>query len=125
MIIGVGTDICENERIERLFQKFGDRFLNRIFTDAEIAYCSCKKNPIPHFSARFAVKEAFIKSLGIARDLKVSYKDVGLCGDQGKKTIVVTDELKKYFDRSGANEIIFSISHAQHYSTAFVLLEKR
>lgn len=63
MIIGIGTDVIEITRIRESIEKFGDRFISKIFTDAEVAYCSSKADPPLHYSGRFAVKEAVVKAL--------------------------------------------------------------
>jgi len=124
MIVGLGIDICENDRISDLYAKFKQRFLQRVFTPEEIAYCMAKTNPIPHLAARFAVKEAFVKALGMPRDLSLSYRDVGLKGSEGKKDIHVTGKLQKMLEMKKADQIIFSISHARDYSNACVILER-
>lgn len=124
MVIGLGIDICENERISEMLAKYQERFLRRIFTEEEISYCMKKKDPIPHLAARFAVKEAFIKALGMPRDLTISYRDVGLKGSEGKKDIHVTGKLAQMLETKRACRIIFSISHARGYSNACVILEQ-
>ena len=63
MILSVGNDIVENGRIKDTFDKFGERFLEKVFSKDEVEYCLSKKNAIPHLSARFACKEAFIKAI--------------------------------------------------------------
>ena len=123
MIIGLGTDLCENYRIEKMYKKFGDNFLNRIFSKEEVEYCLSKRNPIPHLTARFALKEAFIKALNLKRDLSLSYKDVYLWGPPGKKNISVSGKLETLYKNTKANKILFSISHAKEYSSAMVILE--
>jgi len=67
MVVGVGTDIIENQRIERSIARFGDAFLQRVFTPGEVAYCQTKKNFAESFAARFAAKEAGAKALGTRR----------------------------------------------------------
>lgn len=124
MIVGVGTDLIENERIEKLYERFKKRLLKRLFIDEEINYCLLQKNFIPHLSARFALKEAFIKALGLPRDLRLSYKEVGLVGTKGKKNIVVNGVLKSKLDKAGVKKINFSIAHEKRFSTAIVILEK-
>jgi len=124
MVIGVGIDICENDRISEMRDKYKERFLKRVFTDAEVQYCLKKKDPTPHFAARFAVKEAFIKALGMPRDLTISYRDVGLKGSEGKKDIQVTGKLAAMLATKNVTNILFSISHARDYSNACVILEK-
>ncbi len=124
MIIGIGTDICENERIRNLYDKFGNSFLERIYTKEELSYCMKKKDPIPHLAARFALKEAFIKSLNLNNTQSLSYKQIYLSGHQGKKKINISKKLEEIRIKIEANEIWFSISHAKNYSTATVILEK-
>jgi len=124
VIIGVGTDICENKRIRKLVKKYDERFLNKVFTQNEIDYCKRKKNPIPHLTARFALKEAFIKALGLSRDLTLSYKDVSLKGNLGKKEIVYQGKLAEVIKKKNVTSVTFSISHAKKYSNALVVLEK-
>lgn len=124
MVVGIGIDICENDRIAEMLGKYKERFLKRVFTDEEVAYCLKKKDPTPHLAARFAVKEAFIKALGMARDLKISYRDVGLKGSEGKKDIHVTGRLAEMLATKSVTSILFSISHARDYSNACVVLER-
>lgn len=124
MVVGLGIDICENDRIAQMLEKYKGRFLRRVFTREEIEYCLKKKDPTPHLAARFAVKEAFIKALAMPRDLKISYRDVGLKGSEGKKDIHVTGLLAKMLESKKVTEILFSISHARDYSNACVVLER-
>ena len=125
MIIGIGVDICDNDRIHGLYKKFGPSFLNRVYSKEELEYCLSKKDPVPHLAARFALKEAFIKSLDIKkRDMSLSYKDVYLWGDQAKKNIHVKGRLKRVYDKMEVNKIWFSISHSKRHAMANVLLEK-
>jgi holo-[acyl-carrier protein] synthase len=107
-----------------MWSKYKDRFLRRVFTDEEVQYCLRKKAPTPHFAARFAVKEAFIKALGMPRDLRISYRDVGLKGSEGKKDIQVTGLLATMLETKSVTNIVFSISHARDYSNACVVLER-
>ncbi len=124
MILGLGTDICENKRIRNLHEKFGDQFLKRIYTKKELAYCMSKRDPIPHLAARFALKEAFIKSLNLKKSRGLCYQQVSLIGRNGKKAIIVSGELNKILVQMNTQHTWFSISHATNYSTATVLLEK-
>lgn len=66
MIIGIGTDVIEISRIRESIEKFGERFLSKIFTESEIAYCSSKADPPLHYAGRFAAKEALVKALSHA-----------------------------------------------------------
>ena len=115
MIIGIGVDIIEVERIRKLAEK-SPRFLKRIFTDKEIKYCNLKKNKFQHLAARFAAKEAFFKALG----KKIKWTDVGVINlPSGKPELALKREGSFSFDRS-----YVSLSHLQDYAIAYVVLEK-
>ena len=122
MIFGLGVDICENYRIKSILDKHEKSFLSRIFIPEEIEYCMEKKNPVPHLAARFALKEAFIKAIGFGTF--GSYKEIGLVGSSGKKDPVVFGNMKEQITSLQITNIHCSISHADNYSTAMVVLEK-
>ena len=67
MVKGIGVDLVQIPRMRRVVKRWQDRFLRRVFTDAEIAYCRKRRDPVPHLAARFAAKEAALKALGIGR----------------------------------------------------------
>src|SRR4030095_14406188 len=75
-IIGIGIDATEIDRIEVTIERYGDRFLRRIFTDGEIAYATRRRNPAPHFAGRFAAKEAAMKALGTGHSHGVLWRDI-------------------------------------------------
>ena len=75
MLLGLGTDLIETRRVEQSIDRFGDRFLERIFSPWEIAYCQRKKNAAESFAARFAAKEAGAKALGTGISRGVTWKD--------------------------------------------------
>ena len=75
-IIGIGIDVTDLPRIAQMLQRYGDRFLRRVFTEREIAYCTRRRNPVPHLAGRFAVKEAAMKALGTGHAFGVLWKDV-------------------------------------------------
>ncbi|MDH7512225.1 MAG: holo-ACP synthase [Clostridiales bacterium] len=115
MISGIGIDIIEVARVQRLGSK-SPRFLERVFTTREIAYCSKKKNEYQHFAARFAAKEAFFKALG----KRIPWKDVELVNlPSGKPTLKVRAKRRWPFGRAHV-----SVSHLTEYALAVVLLEK-
>jgi holo-[acyl-carrier protein] synthase len=115
MIIGIGVDIIEVERIQRLAEK-SPRFLERVFTPKEIEYSNGKKNRYQHLAARFAAKEAFFKALG----KKVNWTDVGIINHpSGKPEMEIKKRESFPFDR-----IHVSLSHIQDYAVAYVVLEK-
>ena len=115
MIVGIGMDIIEVERIRKLAEK-NPRFLQRVFTPEEILYCLNKKNKHQHFAARFAAKEAFFKALG----RRIGWKEVGLVNlPSGKPSLEIT--AKYPFPFQGAH---VSVSHIKDYAAAVVVLEQ-
>ncbi len=117
MIYGLGIDIIEVERIQKLIEK-NPRFLSRIFTHQEITYCQKKKNKYQHFAARFAAKEAFFKALG----RKIKWTDIGLANlSSGKPVLEIKREELK--EKLSSTKIHVSISHLSQYAAAVVILE--
>jgi holo-[acyl-carrier protein] synthase len=115
MIVGVGIDIIEVDRIARLAGKSA-RFLERIFTPREIEYCSKKKNKHQNFAARFAAKEAFFKALG----RRVGWKDVELINrPSGQPDLEIKAGIPQPFE-----QVYVSVSHLVAYAIAVVILEK-
>ena len=114
MVIGIGIDIIDVERVKKLAEK-NPRFLQKIFTPKEIEYCSKKKNKHQHLAARFAVKEAFFKAIG----KRTSWQDVELFNlASGKPQLDI--KLKERFSIDKAH---VSISHLREYAVAVVVLE--
>lgn len=122
MIYGIGVDICENDRIKRMYNKYESKFLQRIYTQEEIEYCLTKTNPAPCLAARFAFKEAFFKALNPV--MNISFQDIGLSGAEGKKNVYTSERLVSFLNQMAVKHIQFSISHERHYSIAMVILEK-
>src|SRR5207237_7617066 len=90
-VLGVGVDIIETERIERSLQRFGERFLHRVFTDGEIAYCQSMKYPARHFAARFAAKEAVSKAFGTGIGKAMGWRDIDVRKKPSGEPFVVLD----------------------------------
>jgi holo-[acyl-carrier protein] synthase len=115
MIVGIGVDIIEVSRIQKLAEK-SPRFLDRVFTPAEIQYCEGKKNKFQHLAARFAAKEAFFKALG----KKIKWTDVGIVNlPSGKPELDLQMQDSVPFDKSHV-----SVSHLRDHAVAMVVLEK-
>lgn len=109
MIHGIGVDIVEIKRIERAITRWGDAFLHRIFHDEEIAYAQKFASPYPHYAARFAVKEAVYKALGVRT---MSWKDMKVTNDQQGKPTCHCAKL------ASLQNLHISISHSKHYAIA-------
>ena len=125
MIMGMGTDIVENHRIREVYEKHGRRFLKRIFSDEEIEYSLSHEAPVPYLSARFAVKEAFVKALSLPGGAGLNWRDVEVSGKIfGKKQLVLHNKAKAIAEEKGANKFHISLSHSRTQSLAVVILEK-
>ena len=125
MIFGTGIDLIEISRIKRSLDKYADRFETRIFTPVEIGYCRAKANPAKHFAARFAVKEAVLKSLGTGLSRGISWKDIEVVTDleSGKPSLRVTGNGEKIIQDINLKTIHISISHDQVYAIAQAVAE--
>ena len=121
MICGIGTDIVEIRRIREAVGRWGDHFLNRVFSQAEIAYCFSRSDPALHLAARFAVKEAAIKALGANVQKHYSMADIEVLNEpSGRPTINIRTE-----DRDNSDiKLHVSISHERSYALATVIAEK-
>ena len=123
MIIGVGTDIIEVNRIEKLLSK-QKKFKERIFTPGEIAYCEHKVNSAQNYAARFAVKEAFLKAIGTGWREGVAFKEIEVVNNEkGKPELVLSGNAKQITDEMGVTNIQVSISHLKDLAIGFVILE--
>ena len=118
MIIGIGTDIVKVERIEKAIEKWGIRFLKRVFTHTELEYCRNRAREGIHFAARFAAKEAFRKAAG----RKLNWTDVEIINqDEGKPVVRLSGEISGDDIKNWKSFI--SISHTYEYAIAYVLIQ--
>ncbi|MEO0144782.1 MAG: holo-ACP synthase [candidate division WOR-3 bacterium] len=118
--MNVGIDIVEIERIKNLYEKFGERFLKRVFTDNEINYCFSRKNVFHSLAGRFAIKEAVLKALGIGMTSGFSFKDIEVINvNKGKPVVILNGKLKELLNN---REIEISISHSEHYAVGICII---
>ncbi|MGB9715648.1 MAG: holo-ACP synthase [Thermodesulfovibrionales bacterium] len=123
MIYGIGIDIVKIERIKQVVQKWGEKFLERVFTEGEISYCYEKKDPFLSLAVRFAAKEALIKAVGSINS--VSLKEIEVVNvDIGKPVIKVRGRLYDFFNEQNIKDAHLSLSHEHDYGIACVILEK-
>ena len=124
MILGIGTDIIEVERVERLHRLHGDRFLRLCFTDAEQAYAAARKNIGQHLAARFAAKEAVMKALGTGWGRGVRWRDIGVTRKPSEAPRVALSEKAARRARAlGVTRVHLSISHLRGEALAFAVAE--
>ena len=114
MIYGSGVDIIEVDRITQAIKRWGNGFLNHVFTKEEIAYAKNNRFPDQHFAARFAAKEAVLKAFG--DNAHISWKDIQIINDKNGKPMCF------YSDKKFKKKILVSISHTKNYAVASALI---
>ena len=124
MVIGMGTDLIETRRVQESIDRFGERFLERIFTAGEIAYCMRKKNAAESFAARFAAKEAGAKALGTGISRGVSWKEFEVKREaSGKPTLSLSGRAAELAGIMGIRRVELSLTHSRELAMAVVLVE--
>ena len=125
MVVGLGTDMIEIARIERSLQRFGEQFLERVYTPGEIAYCRAKKKTAAEsFAARFAAKEAAAKALGTGISRGVTWREFEVVRWPGQRpTLQLHGRAAEIAQRLGVQRMSLSISHARELALAVVVAE--
>lgn len=125
MILGIGTDMIEIGRIERSIEQFGQRFLDRIFTPGEIAYCQQKKKHAGEsYAARFAAKEAGAKALGTGISRGITWKEIEVRRKPGgPPTLHLSGRALKRADHLGIARLTLSLTHGRDLAMAVVIAE--
>ena len=124
MIVGTGIDLTEVPRIAQSIQRFGDRFLHRVFTEGEIRYCESKANRVERFAARFAAKEAGMKAIGTGWSHGVRWRDIEVCRQPGgRPTIAFHGRAAEFAAKMGVAHVALSLSHTPEMAIAQVILE--
>lgn len=123
MIIGIGTDIVEVQRIEDAITKYGDRFLNRIFTKTEQEYCNLFNNTkYLHYAARFAAKESFSKAIGTGLTQGFKFTEIGIVNESSGKPIIELSGFLK--EKWGIYKTHISLSHTNTNAIAYLIIEE-
>jgi len=124
MIYGIGIDIVSIPRIERMLNRWGRLFTERVFTPTEIAFCETRSNPGQHFALRWAVKEAMLKALGLGLRGGIKWTDIEVVNDpSGRPLLEVHNQAKGFFIDRNIKAAFVSISHERDYGVAQVVLE--
>lgn len=121
-IVAIGLDATDIPRVEETVRRFGDRFLQRVFTAGEIAYCLRHRHPAPHLAARFAAKEAAMKALGTGRSQGVLWRDIEVVRRGGPPQLRFHGTAAARFTSLGATRAMLSLTHADALALAQVLL---
>ena len=124
MIVGTGIDIAEVPRIAAAIERFGDRFLRRVFTPDEIRYCDSKANRAERYAARFAAKEAALKAIGTGWGRGVSWTEVEVRREPGgRPTIAFHGRAAEFAAKLGVKHAALSLTHTKETAMAQVILE--
>jgi holo-[acyl-carrier protein] synthase len=124
MVLGLGTDLVETRRVQQSIDRFGERFLERIFTAGEIAYCTRKKNAAESFAARFAAKEAGAKALGTGISRGVSWKEFEVKREEsGRPSLHLSGRAGELAGAMGVKRIQLSLTHSRDLAMAVVVAE--
>jgi holo-[acyl-carrier protein] synthase len=124
LIVGLGVDIAEVERVKGAIERHGEVFLRRVYTAREREYCERFKNKFERYAGRFAAKEAVMKALGTGWSLGVRWVDVEVVREKGgRPTIALAGEAKNVAERLGVKHIALSITHTESQAFAEVIFE--
>ncbi len=121
-IIGLVLDSTDISRVESVIERWGDRFVLRIFTDGEIAYCRRRHRPAIHFAGRFAAKEAAMKALGTGHTQEVLWRDVEVVRHGGPPLLRLHGGAARRFESMGGGSSLLTITHSESVALAQVLL---
>ena len=121
-IIGLGFDATDIDRVADVIEKYGERFLERIFTEIEIAYCTRRRVPAIHFAGRFAAKEAGMKALGTGHSRGVLWRDVEVIRHEGPPQLRFHGGALRRFEQMGGVSTLLTITHSDDLAMAQVLL---
>lgn len=124
MILGTGVDLAEVGRIRKAIEQYGDRFIRRIYTEAEIAYVERKANRFERYAGRFAAKEAGMKAIGTGWKHGVRWVDFEVSNlPSGRPTLRLHGEAARVAEQMGVKSILLSITHTAEMGMAQVILE--
>jgi len=126
MIIGIGVDIAETERFERIYSNYGGRIARRILTSNELTEFDRRKNPASYLATRFAAKEAAAKALGTGFGEIVGYKSIEVANDKsGKPVLTFSGGAEQLARQKQVASVFVSLSDEKHYVVAMVVLESQ
>ncbi len=121
-IIGLGFDATDIPRVAEVFERHGERFLRRVFTEGEIAYCKRRRNPVPHLAGRFAAKEACMKALGTGHSRGVLWQDIEVCRADGPPQLQLHGGAGRRAAEMKVLRSLLTITHSDALAMAQVIL---
>jgi holo-[acyl-carrier protein] synthase len=121
---GVGVDLVHLPRLRQVVERWQERFLHRVFTDAELAYCRARRDPIPHLGARFAAKEAALKALGTGLRLGIRWRELEVRREPGRAPVLVLTGRSREICRARgwSDRLLLALSHDGEYALAQALV---
>ena len=123
-VLGIGVDLVECARIQHSIDRFGDRFLHRVFTECEIEYSMSMKFPARHLAARFAGKEAVAKAFGTGIGKAMGWRNIDIRKKpSGEPYLVFDGPAKELAKQRGVTSALITLSHTEHDAVALVVLE--
>ena len=123
-VLGIGVDLVENARIQHSLERFGERFLHRVFTAGEIEYSKSMKYPARHLAARFAAKEAVSKAFGTGIGKAMGWKDIDVRRKPtGEPFVILEGGAKKLAEERGVTAVWITLSHTEHHAMAMIVVE--
>ena len=120
-IVGIGTDIVECLRIAQMIERHGELFLERVYTPGEVRYCQRRNQATQHFAARWAAKEAVLKSLRTGWVRGISWRDVEVLSDGGPPSIALHAGVREVASQCDIREILITMSHCRSHAVAYAL----
>src|SRR5882672_3745654 len=121
-IIGVGLDATEIERVADMIERYGDRFMHKVFTEGEVAYCRARRDFASSFAARFAAKEAAMKALGTGHSLGVYWTGIEVVRHHGPPRIEFHGGAAARFASMGGTSSLLTLTHSRDLAIAHVML---
>jgi holo-[acyl-carrier protein] synthase len=120
---GIGLDIVRISRMRAVIERWDTRFLDRVFTPREIAYCTSRRDPAPHFAGRFAAKEAGLKALGTGLRMGISWRELEVQRDRGEAPrLVLSGRSRQIALSRGGQRMLLAITHDGDYALAQAML---
>jgi holo-[acyl-carrier protein] synthase len=124
-VIGIGVDLVECDRIQHSVDRFGEKFLRRVFTDGEIEYSMSMKFPARHLAARFAAKEAVSKAFGTGIGKAMGWRNIDIRKKKsGEPFLVFSGPAQELATKRGVTSAMITLSHTDRHAMACVVLEK-
>lgn len=121
-ILGIGTDITECLRIAQMIERYGETFLNRVYTPSEVRYCQSRKQATQHFAGRWAAKEAVFKALGTSWQRGLHWRDLEIRNDPGGRPVVALQAgARDLVVERGIRQLLVSISHCRSHAVAYAV----